>query len=115
LLPSITGSRVRLVSPCHATQQPVTVTISPGGFENVEPSSAVVSFWPRLSNGCDIRGSTCDNQNLFASADAAASWLAERPGSIALPVAEALVASLKILPFIEPPQKAGKVARETLK
>lgn len=88
ILPSLIGESARVTSPCHATKQPITVELSGDGVTRVDPPTAVVSF-VLSPDRADLRGTGCDHQNLFASADAAATWISEHPYAEALSVTEA--------------------------
>lgn len=88
IMPGMIGLSARLVSPCHATKQPITVTIRPEGVADVDPAGAVVSGWLSAFDSRDVRGTCCVNQVLFQSEEAARPWLAEHPGASVLPVEE---------------------------
>ena len=90
MFPGLVGQTVQVESPCARTGQPVRVTVSPEGVQQVEPPEAVVSLVaPEASP--DVRRVFCDYVNFFQSAEAAAEWLVEHPGATTLPVAEAYV------------------------
>lgn len=88
LLPGQVSQHAQVRSPCGATGQDVAIELEPGRVADVEPSGAVLSFMAVIDPG-NIRGSGCDQQNFFISADAAAGWLDEHPGGFVLPVADA--------------------------
>lgn len=88
ILPSAIGESARVTSPCHATNRHVTVELSSDALVSVDPPTAVVSFVVSPDRA-DLRGTGCEHQNLFASAEAAAGWLAARPDSEVIPVAQA--------------------------
>lgn len=88
ILPSLIGEAARVTSPCHVTKQTITVDLSRDGVTNVDPPEAVVSFVVVPDRG-DLRGTGCDHQNLFASAEVAANWLAAHPDSEVIAVARA--------------------------
>lgn len=88
ILPSVIGERARVTSPCHVTDQPITVELSSEAVTSVDPPTAVVSFI--LSpDRADLRGTGCDHQNLFWSEKAAAEWLVTHPDGEVIPVAQA--------------------------
>lgn len=95
ILPGLIGLSARIISPCHATGQPITVTVEPDGVRDVQPSSAVVSWWPSGIVPQDIRGTGCANQVLFVSAEAAAAWVGQHPGSVVMPVVEAFDTTIR--------------------
>lgn len=84
-----TGRRARIELDCPTTGQPISVQVGPAGeVEGVEPPDAVAialdleSDWhPR-----DWTRSDCATGLLFASAEAAASWLTNHPGFLAVPI-----------------------------
>lgn len=88
ILPAVIGESAHVTSPCQATQQPITVELSSDAATSVDPPTAVVSF-VLSPDRADLRGTGCDHQNLFWSAEAAATWLAGHPDSEVIPVAQA--------------------------
>lgn len=88
LLPALIDESAHITSPCRATGRTVTVVVGPEGGEEVRPPSAVVSFMTKIDPQ-NRRATCCDNQHFFISAEAAATWLAERPHAFTLPVADA--------------------------
>lgn len=73
---------------CHATGTPIRVDFVPGGYERVDPPEAVTVLLPTKdlheANGGNfeqINTTVCTCQPFFASANAAETWLAARPGS----------------------------------
>lgn len=88
MFPSLIGQTVQVESPCASTGDPVRMTVTVAGVEQVEPAGAVVSLVaPEASP--DVRRAFCDYVNFFRSAEAASIWLAEHPGATTLPVADA--------------------------
>lgn len=88
IFPILLEKSATIKSPCQATGQLVTATITPDGIETIDPPSAVVSIVnPTAIN--DIRVSFCDQVHFFASATAASEWLTQRPDTIVLPANEA--------------------------
>ncbi len=82
-----TGASVRAESRCPTTGTPIRVELSPEGVELVEPPGAVVTVLnPRapvlqeMNNVEDADTNACSQQSFFASAEAAAHWLAAHPG-----------------------------------
>jgi alkylmercury lyase len=88
LLPILIGESAHVSSPCAATGQTIAVVVGPEGVREARPASAVVAFVTE-TDPRHLRTTGCAHQNFFASAEAAASWLAEHPHAVILPVAEA--------------------------
>jgi alkylmercury lyase len=90
MFPALLGQAASVTSPCHATGEPVhvQVDVNPDRVSTVTPAEAVVSI-VTPGKTASIRGAFCNQVHFFASADAAAPWLAEHPGASVLPVAEA--------------------------
>ena len=89
------GVAFRAESRCPATGTVIGVDLSPDGVERVEPYRAVVAvLHPQASVLQEMSGvetadaDVCSEQPFFASAEAAASWLAAHPGGRIYPVAE---------------------------
>ena len=55
----------------------------------VEPAGAVASFVTPPTDISQVREAVCFNSHYFRSAEAAASWQAQHPDGLVLPVAEA--------------------------
>ena len=88
MYPALLSETVRVESPCRATGQPVTVTVTQSGVTAVDPHDAVVSI-VMPEPGQPPRQAFCGEVHFFASAAAAKSWLAERPQAQVVPVATA--------------------------
>lgn len=89
------GVSFRAESKCPTTGTTIRVDLSPDGARRVEPSSTVVavlhpqaSVLQEMSNGEQADADVCSQQPFFASAEAAASWLAAHSGGRIYPVAE---------------------------
>lgn len=89
-----TGASVRAESRCPATGTLIRVDLSPEGVELVEPPGAVVTVLnPRapvlqeMNNVEDADANACSQQSFFASAEAAANWLAAHLDGRIYPVA----------------------------
>jgi alkylmercury lyase len=85
---------IRAESVCPATGTPIRVDLSPEGLELVEPPSTVVTvLHPRaqvlqeMDNVEEADATVCSQQSFYASAEAAANWLASHPGGRIYPVA----------------------------
>lgn len=88
VFPAVLGRPARVTSPCHATGQPIRLTVEPNRVTAVEPATAVVSIvTPGAS--ASIRSAFCNQVHFFASTDAAQDWLDEHPGATVLAVADA--------------------------
>lgn len=81
------GISFRAESSCPTTGTRIRVDLSPDGVERVEPSGTVVAvLHPQapvlreMKNVEDADADACSQQPFFASAEAAASWLAAHPG-----------------------------------
>ncbi len=77
---------VRIESTDPQTGEKISLIETAEKVEQVEPSSAVVSWRPFPKEGWeDIRGSACQYKNLFASRETASEWLSKhRPDAIIL-------------------------------
>jgi alkylmercury lyase len=89
------GVSLHAESKCPTTGTTIRIDLSPDGVERVEPSATVVAvLHPRvpmlqeMSNVEEADASACSQQPFFASAEAAAGWLAAHPGRRIYPVAE---------------------------
>lgn len=89
------GISVSVESKCPTTGTLIQVNLSPAGVERVEPPGTVVMvLHPRaqvlqeMENVEDADANVCSQQSFFASAEAAANWLASHPGGRMYPVAE---------------------------
>lgn len=88
LFPAVLGRPARVSSPCHATGQPIHMTVEPSRVTDVEPAAAVVSI-VTPDAPASIRSAFCNEVHFFASAGAAREWLDRHPGATVLPVADA--------------------------
>jgi alkylmercury lyase len=87
MFPALLGRPARVVSSCHTTGAPVRLTVTPTGVTELEPPEAVVSVIPPDAPA-SVRSAFCHRVHFFASRDAAAPWLAERPDAVVLAVHE---------------------------
>ncbi|MDX3204690.1 organomercurial lyase MerB [Streptomyces antibioticus] len=88
IFPAILGTPARVTSPCHATGEPVRLTVEPDRVTSVEPATAVVSI-VAPDAPTSVRASFCNQVHFFATPDAGKDWLEEHPGAAVLPVADA--------------------------
>ena len=87
-LPIVLGEEVAVESTCPTTGEPITLTVSPHGFRDVSPSSAVMSFLRPREGGFtgDVIGSFCHFVHYFASPDAAEGWVADHEGTFQISI-----------------------------
>jgi hypothetical protein len=90
-----TGKPMQVEATCAATGRLIRVDLAPGTVTRVEPASAVISLvnprGPRFKpfrNNQEASELICSQQNLYASREVAADWLARNPGGRLLPVRE---------------------------
>ncbi len=88
IFPTVLGQPANITSPCHATGQPIQLTVEPRAVTRIEPASAVVSILTP-DDLTSIRSSFCNQVHFFATPDAAKGWLGQHPGATVLPVTEA--------------------------
>ena len=88
MYPPVLGHIVQVESPCAGTGIPVRVTVTPEGVEAVDPPDAIVSIVVPEAN-MPVRHTFCDQVHFFSSPQAADLWLAQHPGAVVLPVADA--------------------------
>lgn len=75
----ILGEKTVAESTCPATGVPIRLEIAPDGVTSVTPAEAVVSQRHRDELMGNLREDICDHGHFFASAAAAAGWLAAHP------------------------------------
>ncbi|MEV6959383.1 organomercurial lyase MerB [Streptomyces sp. NPDC051207] len=96
VFPAVLGHTARVTSPCHATGEPVRLTVTPDGPADVRPATAVVSLV-----ACDapasLRTGFCNEIHFFTGTGAAGEWLARHPGAAVLPVADAYAVELPLV------------------
>lgn len=88
LFPVITGAEASIESPCVTTGDLIQIDVTPAGVQRVEPATAVVSIVTPPVEISEVRRAVCQAQNFYRSHDAAATWQAEHPDSLLLPVGE---------------------------
>lgn len=85
----------RVESKDPVTGQPITMTVTPQGIEDLSPTTAVVSFIaPDKPFDFDVIESFCHFVLNFASRESAERWASERTGIVLLPAAEAFEVGL---------------------
>lgn len=93
-LPIVLDREARVESSCPTTGERITLTVSPEGVSDLEPSGAVMSFldpgtleargvegW-----GGDVIRNGCHFIHFFASDEAAQAWISQHPGTIQLSI-----------------------------
>ena len=89
-IPELLGETARYEGRCPVTGEPIRLTISPEGIEEVNPAATVISFLtPDEKFGNDVITRFCHHIHFFASQGAAESWTADRPGHLILTLEEA--------------------------
>ncbi len=79
------GVTARVTSTCPVTEQTITLVVGPEGVSEVGPPQAVLSFLrPTSEMREDVINSFCHYVRLFASEDAANTWIAEHAGTFVL-------------------------------
>jgi alkylmercury lyase len=87
-LPIALGEQVEVESACPTTGEPITLTVSPDGISNLQPSGAVMSFRLPGEQGfsSDVIRSFCRFVHFFASDDSARAWTAGHEGTFQLSI-----------------------------
>lgn len=91
MFPAIIGSRAQVESRCPTTDIVIRLTVDPqDGVTDLSPVTAVISI-PDVEDldVARVRDSCCNPGRFFATAEAAADWLAQHPSGSVLPVANA--------------------------
>jgi alkylmercury lyase len=88
IFPAVLGRPAHVTSPCHATGEPVSLTVTPDGITSVEPATAVVSI-VTPDAPASIRAAFCNQVHFFATPETAKDWLGQHPGATVVPVADA--------------------------
>ncbi len=89
VVPVWIGVPAQVESPCAANWGAGSGRGDPTGVRQVEPAGAVASFVTPPTDISQVREAVCFNSHYFRSAEAAASWQAQHPDGLVLPVAEA--------------------------
>jgi hypothetical protein len=80
----------RVESKDPLTGEPITMTVTPEGVEDLSPASAVVSFvTPDKPFDHQVIQTFCDYVLSFTSRESAERWASGREGIVLLPVADA--------------------------
>lgn len=89
-MPMVLDVSAVIESPCPATGRPVRVELTPHDLVSVDPPEAVISTVPLDGDYTDAVAEVCGNRNFYASAEAAAEWLAAVPEGRVTPIADEL-------------------------
>jgi alkylmercury lyase len=91
LFPAIIGRRAQIESRCPTTDTMIRMTVDPNhGVTDLSPATAVISIPDSEElDAARVRVSCCNPGRFFATAEAAADWLAQHPTGTVLPVAAA--------------------------
>jgi alkylmercury lyase len=88
-IPTILGKPGRVESTCAVTGEPVTMTVTPQGVEDVSPLKAALSLLrPAGAFGDDVISSFCHHIVFFRSHREGDAWTATRPGTFLLSLEE---------------------------
>ncbi|MES2092319.1 MAG: organomercurial lyase MerB [Actinomycetota bacterium] len=88
IFPAVLGASAVIESSCHTTGVPVRLTVDATGVSSAEPATAVVSLLSP-DDMSSVRSAFCNQVHFFASAEAAAPWLAAHPGGTVVSADEA--------------------------
>ena len=89
-LPDVIGRTAQVTSRTPDHDDPVSLTVTPGGLRDVTPPGTVVTFVSPKSDFIDDPiAEFCHYVHFFPSAGSAAAWTAEHPGTFAVPLADA--------------------------
>jgi len=90
-LPQLLGKTSAVESTSPTLRTTVNLTVAPEGLEQVDPTDAQVSFLlpDPLAVQKDIVSTFCYFVHFFPSRDAVDDWIAQRPGTFRLSVADA--------------------------
>ena len=96
LIVPVIGRSARVESKDPVTGEPITMTVTPRGINDLSPATGVVSFLaPNKPFDFDVIESFCNFVLNFASRESAERWAAERDGIVLLPAAEAFEVGLR--------------------
>ncbi len=89
-LPDVIGRTVQVTSRTPDHDDPISLTVTPGGPRDVTPPGTVVTFVsPKADFIDDPIANFCHYVHFFPSAESAAAWTAQHPGTFAVPLADA--------------------------
>jgi alkylmercury lyase len=105
LIVPLIGRPARVESKDPTTGERVTMRVTAGGIEDLQPESAVVSFLePDRPFGPDVIEAFCHFVLNFASRESAERWAAEHDGIVILPAADAFQVGLRAWEKFRPPR-----------
>jgi alkylmercury lyase len=89
-LPDVIGRTVQVTSRTPDHDDPISLTVTPDGLRDVTPPGTVVTFVsPKADFIDDPIANFCHYVHFFPSAESAAGWTAQHPGTFAVSLAEA--------------------------
>ncbi|GAB3701419.1 organomercurial lyase MerB [Nocardiopsis sp. NPDC006832] len=106
MFPTVLGRPAQVTSPCHTTGTPVRLTVEDDRIRDLEPATAVVSL-VIPDDMTSVRSAFCNLVHFFASAGAAAPWLAQHPQATAVRVEQALAVGRPLTTTFQDPDQAG--------
>jgi alkylmercury lyase len=90
LYTALLGQPSEVVSHCPVTARPITLSMTPEGVAELSPTASVISIVIPDGSISDCRRSAfCNHGHFFASAEAGATWLDDRPNGIILSMNDA--------------------------
>jgi alkylmercury lyase len=111
LIVPVIGRPARVESKDPVTGEPITMSVTPGGINDLSPATTVVSFLaPNKPFDFDVIESFCHFVLNFASRESAERWAAEREGIVLLPAAEAFEVGLRAWSKWHPPTNTERQA-----
>lgn len=106
IFPGVLGRTARVQSPCHATGTPVHLTVEPNKLTQIQPATAMISI-VTPDDLTSVRSAFCNQVHFFASAEAAAPWLAQHPQATVVPVEQALALGRSLAITFQEPDHTG--------
>jgi alkylmercury lyase len=80
-IPPVLGQSARVKSRCPTSGEPIALTVTPEGVEDVSPGGAVLSaLLPEQGFEADVIASFCNLIHFFASEETEAEWAAQHEG-----------------------------------
>jgi alkylmercury lyase len=111
LIVPVIGRPARVESKDPVTSEPITMTVTPRGINDLSPATAVVSFLaPNKPFDFDVIESFCHYVLNFASPESAERWAAQREGIVLLPAAEAFEVGVRAWSKWHPPTNTERQA-----
>ena len=87
---ALLGQPSEVVSHCPVTARPIMLSMTPQGVAELSPTASVISMVIPDGSISDCRRSAfCNHGHFFASAEAGATWLNDRPNGIILSMSDA--------------------------